>query len=115
EAARAALAVRRGALRPGTSDRQEAGAEPGMKSEDNAELSLAIAADRRALQRFDTDGAASLLLTPERIMQGRLTDLSLGGCRLRTVERFKAEPGLQVQVAFRVNGLTFKFAGITEW
>jgi c-di-GMP-binding flagellar brake protein YcgR len=86
-----------------------------MKSEDNAELSLAIAADRRALQRFDTDGAASLLLSPERIMQCRLTDLSLGGCRLRTVERFKAEPGLQVQVAFRVNGLTFKFAGITEW
>jgi hypothetical protein len=86
-----------------------------MKTEDKAEVSLAIVADRRAQQRFDADGAASLLLSPERTMQCRLTDLSLGGCRLRTVERFKAEPGLQIQVAFRVNGLTFKFAGITEW
>ena len=86
-----------------------------MTSDDNARVSLAIVADRRAQQRFDTDGAASLLLSPERIMQCRLTDLSLGGCRLRTVERFKAELGLQVQVAFRVNGLTFKFAGVTEW
>jgi hypothetical protein len=86
-----------------------------MESEDNAEISLAIVADRRAQQRFDADGAASLLLSPERIMQCRLTDLSLEGCRLRTVERFNAELGLRVQVAFRVNGLTFKFAGITEW
>jgi hypothetical protein len=86
-----------------------------MKSEDNAEVSLANVADRRAQQRFDADGAASLLLSPERNMQCRLTDLSLEGCRLRTVERFNAELGLQVQVAFRVNGLTFRFSGITEW
>jgi hypothetical protein len=86
-----------------------------MESEDNAEVSLAIVADRRAQRRFDADGAASLLLSPERIMQCRLADLSLEGCRLRTVERFNAELGLQVQVAFRVNGFTFKFAGITKW
>jgi hypothetical protein len=48
-------------------------------------------------------------------MQCRLTDLSLEGCRLRTVQRFNAEMGLRVEVAFRVNGLSFKFAGITEW
>lgn len=86
-----------------------------MESEDNAEVSVDLAHDRRGQPRFEAYGAASLLLSPKRILECRLTDLSLEGCRLRTIERFNAEPGLRVQVAFRVHGLGFKFAGITEW
>jgi len=94
--------------------------ESGMESEDNAEVTVAIPSeaalsDRRAQPRFAADGAATLLVGPDRSMQCRLPDLSLEGCRLRTVQQFSAEPGLRVEVAFRVNGLAFKFAGITKW
>jgi hypothetical protein len=86
-----------------------------MESEDNAEVPADLARERRSQPRFEAYGAASLLLSPKRILECRLTDLSLQGCRLRAVERFNAEPGLRVQVAFRVHGLGFKFAGIIEW
>jgi hypothetical protein len=86
-----------------------------MESEDNAEVPVDLARDRRSQPRFEAYGAASLLVSPKRILECRLTDLSLQGCRLRAVERFNAERGLRVQVAFRVHGLGFKFAGIIEW
>lgn len=91
-----------------------------MESEHNADLTVAAPSeanpsDRRAQPRFAADGAATLLIDSDRSMQCRLTDLSLEGCRLRTVQQFSAELGQRVEVAFRVNGLAFKFAGITQW
>ena len=91
-----------------------------MESEHNADLTVAAPSeatpsDRRAQPRFTADGAATLLIDSDRSMQCRLTDLSLEGCRLRTVQQFSAQLGQRVEVAFRVNGLAFKFAGITQW
>ena len=78
-----------------------------MESEDNREVSVDLARTRRGRPRFEACGAASPLVSPKRILERRLSecrpsDLSREGCRLPTVERFNAQPGLGVEVAFRV-------------
>jgi len=42
-------------------------------------------------------------------------DLSLKGCRMRTKDRFSAGTDVRVEVTFRVNGIAFRFFGLTQW
>ena len=86
---------------------------------ESAEMAAALAAgqqDRRAAPRLVVDEDARLLLVePGSTVSCRLVDISLGGCRLRTKERFTAGPMVPVEITFKVRGLAFRFSGLTQW
>lgn len=70
----------------------------------------------RAAPRFQVDEDARLLLVEHgSTIACRIADLSLGGCRLRTKDRFPAGANVRVEVTFKVRGLAFRFCGITQW
>jgi c-di-GMP-binding flagellar brake protein YcgR len=72
--------------------------------------------NRRAAPRHGVDEDASLLLVIHgSAISCHIVDLSLGGCRLRTIERFTAGSRVRVEVSFKVRGLAFRFSGITQW
>jgi hypothetical protein len=72
--------------------------------------------EQRAVPRFQVDDDATLLLVSDgRLVHGRVLDLSLKGCRMRTKERFSAGTDVRVEVTFRVNGIAFRFFGLTQW
>jgi c-di-GMP-binding flagellar brake protein YcgR len=87
-----------------------------MDREETAEGLAAQGAERRSGQRHAVDDDATMLLVGDgRVLQCRVLDLSVGGCRLRTRAHFKAGPEVRVEVAFRVNGLAFRLCGVTQW
>jgi hypothetical protein len=48
-------------------------------------------------------------------VQCRIVDLSLEGCRVRTLERFPTGAGVHVEVTFKVKGIAFRFGGAIQW
>jgi c-di-GMP-binding flagellar brake protein YcgR len=87
-----------------------------MESAEKAEELATGQQNRRAAPRQAVDEDARLLLVePGCTLSCRLVDISLGGCRLRTKERFTAGAMVPVEVAFKVRGLAFRFSGITRW
>ncbi|MGA2050029.1 MAG: PilZ domain-containing protein [Terracidiphilus sp.] len=87
-----------------------------MEEDQNPEGLAAQATERRAGPRFQVDDDATLLLVSDgRQVQGRVLDLSLKGCRMRTKDRFNAGTDVRVEVTFRVNGIAFRFFGLTQW
>lgn len=72
--------------------------------------------NRRAIPRYDLDEAATILLVNHgSLVPGYILDLSLGGCRMRTNERFVAGILVRVEVMFKVRGIQFRFSGVTQW
>ena len=70
----------------------------------------------RAVPRFGVDEDAQVLLVEYGTsLCCRIVDLSLGGCRIRTKERFTARAKARVEVSFKVRGLAFRFCGMTQW
>jgi len=70
----------------------------------------------RAVPRFGVDEDAQILLVEYGSTYCcRIVDLSLGGCRIRTKERFTARAKARVEVSFKVRGLAFRFCGMTQW
>jgi c-di-GMP-binding flagellar brake protein YcgR len=47
-------------------------------------------------------------------VHGRIVDISLGGCRIRSSRPFPVGIFRRVEVEFRVDGLPFRFAGVTQ-
>ena len=45
---------------------------------------------------------------------GRILDVSLGGCHIRTDRRFPVGIFRRVEVEFRIEGLPFRLAGVTQ-
>jgi hypothetical protein len=48
-------------------------------------------------------------------MACQMLNLSLDGCMIRTLEEFKAGIQIRVEVSFKVNGIAFRFNGVTQW
>jgi PilZ domain len=44
-----------------------------------------------------------------------MLDISLGGCRVRTVDRFLAGIMARVEVVFTLRGVNFRLPGVTQW
>src|ERR1039458_3254325 len=44
-----------------------------------------------------------------------MVDLSLGGCRVRTIWRLSAGARCPVEIAFTVNGIAFRMTGVVRW
>jgi PilZ domain len=44
-----------------------------------------------------------------------MLDISLGGCRVRTQERFLAGIMTRLEVVFTLKGVGFRLTGVTQW
>jgi hypothetical protein len=72
--------------------------------------------NRRKDPRHTVDEPASLLLVHQgSAIACRIIDLSLGGCQVRSEEKFLAGPMVRVEVVFKVLGEAFRVAGVTQW
>jgi len=87
-----------------------------MEVDESAAEQAGGEAQRRATPRLSVDGPASLLVVKhESSVACRVVDLSRGGCRIRTEQRFLAGSQARVEVSFTVNGLLFRLNGLTQW
>jgi hypothetical protein len=64
-------------------------------------------------EEVDTTAAIYLIKIASRL-QGRILDLSVGGCRIRADERFPVGIYTRVETEFRVKGLSFRLAGVVQ-
>jgi hypothetical protein len=72
-------------------------------------------AERRSQSRHAVDTRAKLLLIKTAIsMPGRILNLSMGGCRIRTDERFNVGIYVRVEAEFYLHGLPFRVGGVSQ-
>jgi hypothetical protein len=71
-------------------------------------------AERRLHQRYVVDCAASVILVKGGApVAGRITDISLGGCRMATDHRYPPEMLSRVEVELALNGVALRIAGVS--
>jgi len=71
--------------------------------------------ERRAQSRHGVDTSAVIyLINIAARLQGRILDLSLSGCRIRTDERFPVGIYTRVETEFRLEGLPFRLGGVIQ-
>ena len=71
--------------------------------------------DRREESREEVDTTAAIyLIKIASRLQGRILDLSVGGCRIRADERFPVGIYTRVETEFRVKGMAFRLAGVVQ-
>jgi c-di-GMP-binding flagellar brake protein YcgR len=86
-----------------------------MESEDKPGEQPLDKGDRRRESRHPVDGSAVLyLVNIATRMPGRVTDLSLNGCCIRTDTRYTLGIYRRVEVELRIEGLPFRLAGVTQ-
>ena len=70
---------------------------------------------RRFEPRHDVETTAVIrLVNLAADVQGRILDLSPGGCHIRTDRRFPVGIFRRVEVEFRIEGLPFRLGGVTQ-
>jgi hypothetical protein len=71
--------------------------------------------ERRAKVRHPVDSTAAIILVNggERF-SGRIQDVSLDGCRIRSDEPFPAGVYIKVETEFRLVGATFQLGGVVQ-
>ncbi len=71
---------------------------------------------RRAHPRYAVESDSVVLLIDHgHSLNCTIVDLSLEGCRIRTRERISVGTMARVEIAFKVNGIAFRFNGVTQW
>jgi c-di-GMP-binding flagellar brake protein YcgR len=71
--------------------------------------------ERRQQARHEVDTTATILLVNVgSTLRGRILDLSLAGCRIRTDERFPVGIYTRVETEFRLEGLPFRLGGVIQ-
>lgn len=71
--------------------------------------------ERRAQARHEVDTSAVIcLVNAGSRLSGRILDLSLGGCRIRTDERFPVGIYTRVETEFRLEGLPVRLGGVIQ-
>jgi PilZ domain len=71
--------------------------------------------ERRECERHVVDSAASVFLLDVRArIEGRVMDVSLSGCRIRSKERFPTGIYRRVEVEFSLDGIAFRLAGVVQ-
>lgn len=71
--------------------------------------------ERRAQSRHGVDTSAVIyLINIAARLQGRILDLSLSGCRIRTDERFPVGIYTRVETEFHLEGLPFRLGGVIQ-
>jgi hypothetical protein len=75
----------------------------------------ATSRDRRGQIRHEIDALATIfLINIGSALRGRILDLSLSGCRIRTDERFPVGIYTRVEIEFQFQGLPFRLGGVTQ-
>ena len=70
----------------------------------------------RAYRRFPVDEDATLFLIDLALpQQCKIVNLSLEGCRLRSLTPFRASIHSRVEIVFKVNGIVFRLSGTVQW
>jgi c-di-GMP-binding flagellar brake protein YcgR len=71
--------------------------------------------ERRGQSRHEVDTSADIfLINVGSRLTGRIQDLSVGGCRIRTDERFPVGIYTRVETEFRLEGLPFRLGGVIQ-
>lgn len=71
--------------------------------------------ERRGFARHAVDSEATVFLVDLRaLIKGRLVDVSLGGCRIRSQEKFPLGIYRRVEVEFVLDRLPFRLAGVVQ-
>jgi len=71
--------------------------------------------ERRTQSREEVDTSAVIqLINIAALLNGRILDLSLNGCRIRTEERFPVGIYTRVETEFRLEGLPFRLGGVIQ-
>jgi len=71
--------------------------------------------ERRQQSRHEVDTTATILLVNVgSTLRGRILDLSLAGCRIRTDEHFPVGIYTRVEIEFRYQGLPFRLGGVIQ-
>lgn len=71
--------------------------------------------ERRNQSRHDVDTSAALyLVNVGSRLHGRILNLSIGGCRIRTEERFPVGIYTRVETEFHLEGLPFRLGGVVQ-
>jgi hypothetical protein len=91
-----------------------------MESEEQKQIgnppqAMPASCDRREASREEVDTSAVIFLIKiASKLQGRILDLSLGGCRIRTDERFPVGIFTRAETEFRLEGLPFRLGGVIQ-
>jgi len=71
--------------------------------------------ERRSHPRYPVDTRATVFFIDVRAkVQGRILDVSVGGCRIRTDGRFPVGIYRRVETEFKMEGLPFRLAGVVQ-
>jgi hypothetical protein len=71
--------------------------------------------ERRTQSREEVDTSAVIqLINIAAVLHGRILDLSLNGCRIRTEESFPVGIYTRVETEFRLEGLPFRLGGVIQ-
>jgi hypothetical protein len=71
--------------------------------------------ERRQQSRHEVDTSATILLVNiGSTLKGRIQDLSITGCRIRTDEHFPVGIYTRVETEFRLEGLPFRLGGVIQ-
>jgi c-di-GMP-binding flagellar brake protein YcgR len=74
-----------------------------------------VGRERRQQSRHEVDTTATILLVNVgSTLRGRILDLSLTGCRIRTDERFPVGIYTRVETEFRLEGIPFRLGGVIQ-
>lgn len=93
----------------------EASAPPVEAAVDGAAEDLPVVRERRQHRRHVVDGHVTLYLVKSGIkMRGLILDVSQGGCRLATDERFPLGIYTRCEVEFTIDGLPFRLPGVVQ-
>ncbi|MDR3752298.1 MAG: PilZ domain-containing protein [Terracidiphilus sp.] len=72
--------------------------------------------ENRAHPRFSVDEDSVLLLVAHGMpVKARVVDLSLEGCRVRTLDQIKVSVRRPIEITFKANGVAFRFSGVVQW
>jgi len=75
----------------------------------------AAGGDRRTYPRHPVDASAVIHFIDVRaLLLGRILDISLGGCRIRSDGRFPVGIYRRVEAEFKVDGVPFRLAGVIQ-
>lgn len=99
----------------GTAPPSRTAAKPDSSNAAKAQAGVPARGDRRSSLRYPVDTSATIhLVNLASRIDGQILDLSLGGCRIHTAKPFPVGIFRRVEAEFRLRGLPFRLAGVTQ-
>jgi len=110
-----AVAALPAVVRPPAATLEEKDAKAVHRATSSQPMPVKAMVDRRASNRHTVDTRVNLILVKGAIrMTGQILNLSLGGCRVRTDERFNVGIYTRLEAEFYLHGLPFRVGGVSQ-